>query len=114
MPTPLEYLQTFIISGTTVTGISLLGNSFNPALGGILSGIPISIPSMLLINSISRQKKFIFSANIMVALLAVVTFLCWFFYVKLNWSNMKSVIVSTTIWLIGGIIYYFLIINKLV
>lgn len=114
MPTILEYIQTFFISGATVTGISLLGNSFNPALGGILSGIPISIPSMLLINSVARQKKFIFSANIMVALLAVVTFLCWFFYVKLNWSNTKSVIVSSTIWLFGGLIYYFLIIYKVI
>ena len=52
----LKYLETFIVSGLTVTGISYFGNSVNPALGGILSGIPISIPAMLTIASVSNQK----------------------------------------------------------
>lgn len=112
MPTVLEYIQTFIIAGTTVTGISLLGNEFNPALGGILSGIPISIPSMLLINSVARQKKFILSANIMVALLSVVTCLCWYLYNRAGWKNYQAVALSIFVWFLGGLVYYFYLIKK--
>ena len=30
MPTLLQYIQTFILAGSTVTGISYLGNTVNP------------------------------------------------------------------------------------
>ncbi len=112
MPTTMEYLQTFILSGSTVAGISYIGNTINPLLGGILSGIPISIPSMLLIQGSEKQKKFILSASIMVAFLSVITVLCWYLYDKLNYSAVMSVSISMVIWLIGGILYYFYIIKK--
>ena len=89
MPTLLQYIQTFILAGSTVTGISYLGNTVNPLLGGILSGIPISIPSMLLINEASKKQEFIYSATLMVALLSVVTFICWYLYaIGITWLNL--------------------------
>lgn len=107
-----KYIQTFVLAGATVSGIEYLGNSVNPLLGGILSGIPISIPSMLLINSIAKQKEFIYSANIMVALLAVVTCLCWYLFAKLNWSNYHAVALSTGIWAFCALVYYYMIVRK--
>jgi hypothetical protein len=107
-----KYLSTFLMAGATVTGIEYLGNAVNPLLGGILSGIPISIPSMLLITNLASQKKFIFSASIMVALLAVVTVMCWFLYVKMGMKNTHAVIISTVVWTIGGLIYYFMVVKK--
>ena len=112
MPTLIQYLQTFILSGLTVTGIQYLGNSANPLLGGILSGIPISIPSMLLISSLSKQKQFIFSANIMVALLAIVTCLCWYLFTKLNWSSYHAVLLSTGLWLCCALLYFYFVVKK--
>lgn len=112
MPSFVTYLQTFILAGTTVTGISYLGNAVNPLVAGILSGIPISIPSMLLIKGTEKQKKFILAASIMVALLSVITFLCWFLYDKRNVSAWNSVIISMVIWSIGGGIYYYYMIKK--
>lgn len=103
----LKYLETFVVSGLTVTGISYFGNSVNPALGGILSGIPISIPAMLTIASVSNQKDFILHASIMVALLTFVTFLCWYVYTKWNWKNTHAVGFSMVIWFIGAFLYYF-------
>ena len=112
MPSKIEYIITFLISGTTVTGISYLGNSVNPLLGGILSGIPISIPSMLLIRHVSKQKDFILAASIMVGLLGIVTFLCYFMYVKLDISNYLSVFISSFVWCLGGILYYYCFLLK--
>ena len=112
MPSLATYIQTFIVAGSTVTGISYLGNSINPLIAGILSGIPISIPSMLLINGTEKQKKFILSASIMVALLSIITILCWFLYVKRNYTATKSVVISMIGWVIGGIIYYFYMVKK--
>ncbi len=112
MPSLGEYIQTFVLSGLTVSGISYIGNAINPLLGGILSGIPISIPSMLLIQGSEKQKKFILSASIMVAFLSVITILCWYLYDKLNYSAVMSVSISMIIWFIGGILYYFYVVKK--
>ena len=112
MPTLLQYIQTFILAGSTVTGISYLGNTVNPLLGGILSGIPISIPSMLLINEASKKQEFIYSATLMVALLSVVTFICWYLYAKAKFTAKNSVIISFLIWSVGSALYYFLIVKK--
>jgi len=108
----LDYLKTFTLAGLTVTGISYLGNNYNPLAAGILSGIPISIPSMLLIHNLKKQKSFISSATIMVAFLAVITALCWFLLVKLNMSPDLSVAISFTSWGIGAFIYYLIISHK--
>ena len=46
----MKYVETFLLSGATVTGITYVGNHLNPLAAGIISGVTISIPSMLLIN----------------------------------------------------------------
>ncbi len=102
----LKYLETFILSGSTVTGISYVGNNMNPLAAGIISGVPISIPSMLLIKGRSNREKFIWSAFVMVSFLAVITGLCTFLFTKVRMSANKSVAISFISWCIGGFIYY--------
>ena len=111
MVSNLEYLQTFLVAGFTVSGISYLGNTMNPLLAGILSGIPISIPSLLLIRNEKCAKEFIFSASIMVTVVWLITILCWYLYVKLNLSVKKAVTISIISWLICACIYYLCVVN---
>jgi hypothetical protein len=107
------YLRTFILAGFVVSGISYLGNEVNPLLAGILSGIPISIPSMLLIKNDSNKKKFIWSATVLVAFLGLVTFICWLLLTKLNFSPIASVGISFLLWIAGAVAYYFIIVKKI-
>ena len=107
MTTLVNYLNTFLISGSIVTGISYLGNSINPFIAGILSGIPISIPSLLLIVNKENQKTYLFSATIMGVLLSIVIFQCYYLYVKLNYNASRAVTISMITWGIGATLYYF-------
>lgn len=103
----LNYLRTFLIAGSSVTLISYLANNKNPVLAGIVSGISISIPSLLLINNKSDQHTY---TNIMVfmsLLLCLVTIICWFLFIKKGWSSLASVLVSMVIWVLVSSIYYF-------
>lgn len=102
----LKYVETFILSGLTVSGISYVGNNLNPLAAGIISGIPISIPSMLLIKGRQNQQQFIWSAFIMVSFLAIITGLCAFLFTKMKMSANASVAISFVSWCIGGYIYY--------
>jgi len=107
-----KYLTTFIISGATVSGISYVGNLINPAAAGVISGIPISIPSTLLIKGRDKQKEFIWSAFLMVSLLAVITGLCAYLIIKIDMSTLKAVIISFFSWCLGGFLYYKFIVSK--
>ena len=102
----LKYIITFIVSGLTVSGISYFGNVIDPALGGILSGIPISIPAMLTITQEKNRKNFIWNAALMVALLSVITFACALLYIYYDIGAWVSVIISMCLWFIGAGIYY--------
>lgn len=101
-----KYIETFLLSGATVTGITYVGNYLNPLAAGIISGVPISIPSMLLINGKENRALFIWSAFIMVSLLAIITGLCAFLFIKLNMTASMSVGISFFSWCIGAYIYY--------
>ena len=90
----LKYLKTFILSGAVVSGISYVGNNLNPLAAGIISGIPISIPSMLLINGRKNREQFIWSAFVMVSWLAVITGLCAFLFTSVKFSAIMSVCIS--------------------
>ena len=105
-------IQTFLIAGTTVAGISYVANNLNPLAAGIISGVPISIPSMLLIKDRSSQKKFIWSAFVMVSFLALVTGLCAFLMHNTVLSDVKSVLVSFAAWITGALMYYMYIYDK--
>ena len=107
-----KYLETFIISGSTVAAITYVGNHMNPLAAGIISGIPISIPSMLLINGRKNREQFIFSAFVMVSWLAVITGLCSFLFAHIKLSADVSVGISFVSWCIGGYIYYLYISKK--
>ena len=108
----IQYISTFLISGSTVTGISFLGNLVDPAAAGVISGIPISIPSTLLIKGKDKQKAFIWSAFLMVSLLAIITGLCAYLIIKINMDSVKAVIISFIAWVIGAVIYYKTVIVK--
>ena len=71
-----DLLRTFLVSGTIVSSINYIGNQYNPLIAGIVSGVPISIPSMLLIDGRKKQTAFIWSAFVMVSYLAIITGLC--------------------------------------
>ena len=101
-----DYLKTFIIAGGTVTGISYLGNQVDPILAGILSGIPISVPSIILISDEGKRKSFLTYAAIMMIICFTVTIFCWYLHIKRGLSKYKSVIYSLLLWIICGGIYY--------
>jgi len=108
----VKYVTTFLISGSTVTGISFLGNMISPAAAGVISGIPISIPSTLLIKGKNKQKDFIWSAFLMVTLLAIITGLCAFLIIKIEMNSVEAVIISFITWCIGAFIYYKTMVEK--
>lgn len=108
-----KYLETFILSGATVSGISYVGNHMNPLAAGIISGIPISIPSMLLIDGRKNREQFIWSAFIMVSWLAVITGLCSFLFTSIKFSAIMAVCISFVSWCIGGYVYYLYISKKI-
>ena len=108
----IKYLSTFLIAGSTVSGISYVGNLINPMAAGVISGIPISIPSTLLISGKNKQKKFIWSAFLMVTLLAIITGLCAFLIIKLEIDTLIAVLISFFTWVLGAILYYFYFVKK--
>tara|TARA_A100001011_G_C14312145_1_gene846090 strand:- start:3321 stop:3659 length:339 start_codon:yes stop_codon:yes gene_type:complete len=108
----IKYGSTFLIAGLTVSGISYLGNLVNPAAAGVISGIPISIPSTLLIKGRDKQKEFIWSAFLMVSLLAIITGLCAYLIIKLDITTIKAVIISFLAWVCGAFLYYKFIVEK--
>ena len=101
-----KLISTFIIAGTTVSGISYVANNLNPLAAGIISGVPISIPSMALIDNRNNQKQFILSAVITVAYLTLITGICAILMHKTNLSYIICIIISMLIWCIGAFIYY--------
>ena len=104
-----QYIADFLIAGATVAGISYVGNLVNPKAAGIISGVPISIPSTLLIKGRDKQKQFIWAAFLMVCLLAIVTGLCAYLMVRMDMETTAAVIASFLTWVIGATIYYFYI-----
>ena len=108
----LHYLETFGLSGATVTGISYVGNKLNPLAAGIISGVPISIPSMLLITGKQARKEFIWSAFIMVSFLAIITGFCALLFNHFELSASLSVSISFLTWCAGGYLYYIYITRK--
>lgn len=112
MKDALKMLETFLIAGTTVSSITYVGNHMNPLAAGIISGVPISIPSMALIRGRASQKKFILSAFFMVAFLTLITGLCALLMYKTNLSDMYCIIISFLSWCLGAFIYYLYIHGK--
>ena len=107
-----KLVETFLLSGATVTGITYVGNHFNPLAAGIISGVPISIPSMGLIKGRSNQKKFIWSAFIMVSFLSLITGLCAMLMYKTTLSDTYCILISFLSWCLGAFIYYLYIYGK--
>ena len=105
-------IQTFVLSGATVAGITYVANSINPLAAGIVSGVPVSIPSMLLVKGRSNQKEFIWSAFIMVCFLALVTGFCAYLMYETTLSDVQSVLVSFVSWCVGAFMYYMYIHGK--
>jgi len=104
-----NYFKSFAMAGSVVAGIQYLANKVDPALAGVLSGIPISIPSMLLVNTAKDSKEFIWDASLMITVLTIVTYLTWYLYVKQGVSKEKSVAISMGIWFAFAIVYYFVV-----
>jgi len=107
-----DYLKSFLMAGSVVAGIQYLANTVDPALAGVLSGIPISIPSILLVKKASDSKEFIWDASLMITILTLVTYLTWYLYVKQNVEKETAVAISMSIWFVFAILYYFFIVKK--
>ena len=99
-------VQTFFISGAIVSSINYIGNQYSPLVAGIVSGVPISIPSMLLIDGRKKQTAFIWSAFIMVSYLAIITGLCAYLMEETNLSGAACVVISFIAWIFGAFLYY--------
>ena len=78
----------------------------------MLSGIPISIPSILLVKKASDSKEFIWDASLMITILTVITYLTWYLYVKQNVEKETAVAISMSIWGVFAILYYVFIVKK--
>lgn len=107
-----DYLKSFLMAGSVVAGIEYLANEVDPALAGVLSGIPISIPSILLVKKASDSKEFIWDASLMITILTLVTYLTWYLYVKQNVEKETAVAISMSIWGVFAILYYVFIVKK--
>lgn len=106
-----DYLKSFLMAGSVVAGIEYLANEVDPALAGVLSGIPISIPSILLVKKASDSKEFIWDASLMITILTLVTYLTWYLYVKQNVEKETAVAISMSIWGVFAILYYVFIVK---
>ena len=102
----IHYLITFLMSGFIVSGISYIGNLFSPITASILAGIPISVPSTLLIKGRFKQKQFINSAFHMVCILALCTGFCSYLMHNLDVITLTAVGISLLLWLILSTVYY--------
>ena len=102
----LQYLSTFVVAGATVSAISYIGNNMNPLVGGIVSSIPNSLPSLLLIHKHSDQLKFAESASLMLVLLTVCTILCFVAMKHWKMSGPVSVGLGMGLWAVGAVVYY--------
>ena len=102
----IHYFITFFISGFIVSGISYIGNLFSPIAASILAGIPISVPSTLLIKGRFKQKQFINSAFHMVCILALSSGFCSYLMHYLDIVTVTAVIISLLLWLILSTVYY--------
>ena len=102
----IHYIITFFISGFIVSGISYIGNLFSPITASILAGIPISVPSTLLIKGRFKQKQFINSAFHMVCILALCTGLCSYLMHYLDVVTFTAVEISILLWIILSTVYY--------
>ena len=102
----IHYFITFLISGFIVSGISYIGNLFSPITASILAGIPISVPSTLLIKGRFKQKQFINSAFHMVCILALCTGFCSYLMHNLDVITLTAVGISLLLWLILSTVYY--------
>ena len=102
----IHYFITFLTSGFIVSGISYIGNLFSPITASILAGIPISIPSTLLIKGRFKQKQFINSAFHMVCILALCTGFCSYLIHNLDVITLTAVGISLLLWLILSTVYY--------
>jgi hypothetical protein len=102
----IHYFITFLISGFIVSGISYIGNLFSPITASILAGIPISVPSTLLIKGRFKQKQFINSAFHMVCILALCTGFCSYLMHNLDVITFTDVSISLILLLILSTVYY--------
>mgnify|MGYP001106577595 CR=1 FL=1 len=107
-----NYLKSFTMAGAVVAGIQYLANEVDPELAGVLSGIPISIPSMLLIKKAKDSKEFIWDASLMITVLTIITYITWYLYIKQGVTKEKSVAFSMGLWFVFAMLYYFVIVKK--
>ena len=108
----LHYIITFFISGFIVSGISYLGNLYNPIAASILSAIPISIPSMLLINNRLKQKQFIGGTVRMTFILMICNIFCYYLINNLEYQTIYAVILSLLLWIILSVTLYVFLNNS--
>ena len=101
-----HYIFIFLISGFIISGISYLGNLYNPITASILSAIPIAIPSILLINSRYKQKIFIKGIMHMNLILIICNCFCYYLINQLDYQTHYSVGLALLLWLILSIVYY--------
>ena len=100
------------MAGAVVAGIQYLANEVDPSLAAVLSGIPISIPSMLLVKKASDSKEFIWDASLMITVLTFITYLTWYLYVKQGVTKERSVVYSMGVWFVFAMLYYFFVVKK--
>ena len=95
----------FVLGGTTVSGISYLSNQMSPLIGGIFGGIPIGLPSSILIND-KKVVSYLENLSFMTIILSIVTILAYYFirYKKMNKN--KAILISMGAWFLLAALYY--------
>ena len=111
-----DLIQNFLIGGASVAITSFLGTFLNPLAGAIFWAYPITIlPSIFFMREQNKSNqfiaKFLFSTTFALILLMGVTLLLSYL-IKItpnNESLWKPIFGSTIGFLIGGLVYYYII-----
>lgn len=101
----MEYVKTFVLSGSIMAIVQYVANEIDPALASI--SFPFTLPALFLVNRVVKSKKYIWNSALMLTVLVIITYLTWFLYAKLRLSKIISVGISLILWMISVVIYYY-------
>ena len=102
-----EILKEFLIGGTTVAGISYLGNYVDPILAGLLAGIPMGLPTIYFIQQ-AKAEAYIRNLSFTTVLLCITTLLYYYLFVKLNVGKNIGIVYTMSFWFISIIAIYYI------
>jgi fumarate reductase subunit D len=109
--TTIEYINTFVTSGLTITLVSYIASFVDPVLAAILWTFPVSIILPMYYMKVHNKSNeeiayYAISTLFAIILLLIILFSFYYFISRSKNGIFVPIVKASTIWFISSIIFY--------